>query len=74
MIAVSRRDLRTRQGRREEILEQIQQHGGFSIFWIADNRVRASVAQKMQDSGEIVTDTKTCGFPWIKVTLATRTK
>ena len=62
---VSPIDLRTRAGRREEVLEQIRDYGGFSIFWVTENHLRACVAQDMQDSGEIITDNKTHGFPWI---------
>lgn len=58
-------DLRTRAGRREEVLEQIRDYGGFSIFWVTENHLRACVAQDMRDSGEISTDNKTHGFPWI---------
>lgn len=63
------KDLRTKAGRRSEILEQIQQCGGFSIFWITGNQLRAIVGQQMQDSGEIVADPSP-GFPWYKVTIA----
>jgi len=64
-----RHDLRTRTGRRAEILAQIAIHNGFSIFWITENPVRASVGQEMQDSGEIITD-NSCGYPWFKVYLS----
>lgn len=59
------RDLRTREGRRNEILDQIEECGGFSIFWVTENHLRACVAEGMQESGEIITDNKTHGFPWI---------
>lgn len=59
------RDLRTREGRRNEILDQIEECGGFSIFWVTENHLRACVAEEMQESGEIITDNKTHGFPWI---------
>jgi len=58
-------DLRTKVGRREEILEQIREHEGFSIFWITENALRARVAEHMNTGGEIVTDNKTHGFPWV---------
>ena len=48
-----------------EILDWIRENGCFSIFWITENRLRACVAQQMQESGEIITDNKTKGFPWI---------
>lgn len=58
-------DLRTRAGRRAEILAQICEHDGFSIFWVTENHLRACVAEEMQRRGEIITDNKAHGFPWI---------
>jgi hypothetical protein len=58
-------DLRTRAGRRKEIIDKIQRHRGFSIFWVTDNHLRAVVAEEMERAGEIVTDNKTHGFPWL---------
>lgn len=58
-------DLRTKVGRREEILEQIREHEGFSIFWVSENPLRALVAMEMQKSGEIETWNNLRGFPWI---------
>jgi len=61
-------DLRTTKGRKQEILDQIQQYGGFSIFWITENKLRACVGDQMQKSGEIITDNSK-GFPWIAATI-----
>jgi hypothetical protein len=58
-------DLRTKAGRREEILNQVREDGGFSIFWVTENYLRAVVATQMQESGEIVTDNKKRPYPWI---------
>lgn len=58
-------DLRTRAGRRKEIIDQIQRYHGFSIFWVTENHLRAVVAEEMERSGEIVTDNKTHGYPWL---------
>jgi len=68
------RDLRTRAGRRQEVLDQITDYGGFSIFWVTENHLRACVAQDMQDSGEIITDNKTHGFPWIGAKISKQNK
>jgi len=62
-------DLRTIAGRRAEILHEISEYGGFTVFWITENRLRASVAQEMQDKGEIITDNRSA-FPWINSKIA----
>ncbi len=58
-------DLRTKAGRREEVLNQVREDGGFSIFWVTENYLRAVVAQQMQESGEIETDNTKHPYPWI---------
>lgn len=63
-------DRRTRAGRRKEILDHIRFHGGFSIFWVTEHYLRAVVATEMQNTGEIVTDNKTYGYPWIGAKIA----
>lgn len=47
-------DLRTKEGRRQEILEQVAEDGGFSIFWITENQLRAKVGEEMVKKGELV--------------------
>ena len=64
-VAGSAHDRRTRAGRRKEILDHIRFHGGFSIFWVTEHRLRAVVAEEMEKAGEIVTDNKTHGYPWL---------
>lgn len=59
-------DGRTREARREEIRQQIRDHGGFSTFWITSIR-RAKIATEMVASGEIVPTPKQ--YPWIDATL-----
>lgn len=66
-------DLRTRSGRRREIVNQIETHNGFSIFWVTENNLRATVAQEMQNRGEIVVN-KSRGFPWYDVTIQKKGK
>lgn len=63
-------DRRTRSGRKKEILDHIHFHGGFSIFWVTEHYLRAVVATEMQNTGEIVTDNKTYGYPWIGAKIA----
>ena len=68
---LERRDMRTRAGRRAEIIEQVEKHGGFTVFWITENAVRASVGQEMLDRGELVS-TRKSGFPWHALRVAVR--
>jgi len=59
-------DLRTRKGRRSEIVEQVKRAGGFSIFWITENQLRAHVGQRMMDDGSLK-EVKKCSFPWYEL-------
>lgn len=54
---------------REQIREQIRQHGGFSIWWITANQRRAKAATQMRESGEILTDND-AGFRWVPARIA----
>ena len=63
-------DLRTRAGRRKEILDQVRENEGFSIFWVTENPLRAKVAMEMQNSGEIETWNNPRGFPWINAIIS----
>ena len=56
------KDLRTREGRRSEIVAHIVERGGFSVFWVTDNLLRAKVATEMEERGEIVVTPK--HYPW----------
>jgi len=58
-------DLRTRQGRRAEIINQIKEHGGWSVFWITEHRLRAIVATDMAFREEIKVTNRE--FPWSDV-------
>ena len=53
----------TARGQIREILIQVKQHGGYSIFWITENPKRASIATDMVEEGLIYEDKKT-GYPW----------
>lgn len=55
-------DLRTKIGRHHEIMEQVTQYRGFSVFWATENYLRACELMRMQEAGKlIVTPTR---FPW----------
>jgi hypothetical protein len=58
-------DLRTREGRRAEILDYVRTHGGFSIFWITENHLRAVEGTAMVDRKEIKVRNRR--FPWSDV-------
>ncbi len=61
-------DLRTWEGREAEIIDQVRCYGGFTVFWITENRLRAHVATKLHDSGMLVTEPAV--FPWIKAAIS----
>ena len=58
-------DLRTKQGRRREILLQVKENGGFSVFWVTGNLLRATVATEMVNRKEIVVTPEQ--YPWSAV-------
>ena len=37
-------DLRTREGNEKEVIRQVLEFGGFSIFWVTENQKRACAA------------------------------
>lgn len=61
-------DLRTKAGRREEILDHVRQHGGFSAFWATENPLRARMLEQMCETGEL--DTDPLGYPFVAATIA----
>jgi hypothetical protein len=63
-------DLRTRKGREREVLEQVRQHGGFTIFWVTENLMRACAATRLQKHKVIITEPG--AFPWTKARLRRR--
>ena len=60
---LERLDLRTKDGRRAEIIAQVEESGGFSVFWITEHRLRAIVGTEMMERGELV-ETHKSSFPW----------
>lgn len=55
-------DLRTREGIEQQIIDQVRESGGFSIFWITDNQKRDCAAMRLEERGDI-TGTGG-GMPW----------
>ena len=61
-------DMRTRQGREEQIRERVKKYGGFFRSWIKEDKKRQTAAKRMIDSGEIKATVGSS--PWIVVRLA----
>lgn len=62
-MSTPRTDRRTKAGRRAEIIAEVQEWNGFSIFWITEHKLRAIVGTEMMESGELV-ETQKSSFPW----------
>ncbi len=56
-------DGRSREGYEREVIKQVRDHGGFSIFWVTENPTRAHAATRLVEGGVLVEDRK-CSFPW----------
>lgn len=70
-MSTSCTDRRTKAGRRDEIIAEVQEWGGFSIFWITEHQLRAIVGTEMMDRGELV-ETRKSSFPWYCLKVALR--
>ena len=59
-------DLRTRKGREEEVLAQIREYGGFSVFWATESQKRAHAIDRLQTTGAISRNrgVRKDAFPW----------
>ena len=68
-------DLRTREGREREVLEQVRQFGGFTVFWVTANQKRAWAADRLTTDGRIVCEPSHAkhAYPWCVYRLATPT-
>ena len=56
-------DGRSREGYEREVIKQVRDHGGFSIFWVTETQNRAHAATRLVERGVLVEDRK-CPFPW----------
>lgn len=70
---VKNSDLRTKAGRRAEIVSQVKKSGGFSVFWITENRLRAIVGTEMLKRGELIEHRKS-NYPWHALKFVPRRK
>jgi hypothetical protein len=61
-VSAPRTDRRTKAGRRAEIIAEVEECGGFSVFWITEHKLRAIVGTEMMQSGELV-ETQKSSFP-----------
>lgn len=46
-------DLRTREGREQEVLEHVKDYGGFTIWWITEFQTRAYAGTRLVESGKL---------------------
>ena len=58
-----RDDLRTRYGRETEVLRQVAQHNGFSVFWACETQTRAHAIKRLGERGAIER-VEGGGYPW----------
>lgn len=60
-------DQRTRRARESEVLEQIGQQKGCTIFWATDNRARAAALMRLEKAGRILRmrQSRRDHFPWM---------
>ena len=70
-MSTPRTDRRTKAGRRAEIIAEVEEWGGFSIFWITEHKLRAIVGTEMMERGELV-ETRKSSFPWYHLKVASR--
>ena len=56
-------DLRTRAGREHEVVMQVENFGGFTIFWATENQKRAHALERLIERGRIESLEKT-PYPW----------
>lgn len=52
----------------KQVLDQIAEHGGFSIFWATDNRFIALAIERLARAGKII-QTKRGEYPWCPYTI-----
>jgi hypothetical protein len=58
-------DLRTKKGRKKEILRQIKAEGRMTIFWITEYQLRAIACVELENTGKIRrTDDCKTSYPW----------
>ena len=56
-------DGRSREGYELEVIKQVRDHGGFSIFWVTENQNRAHAATSLV-ARRVLVEYRKCSFPW----------
>jgi hypothetical protein len=65
-------DGRTREGKEHDVIKQVRENGGFSIFWVTDHQSRACAATRLVDNGTLKEPKSGKGeYPWCAWELAT---
>ena len=54
---------RTREQWEQVVLDQVREHGGFSVFWATNNSCIAAAAGRLEERGDIVR-VELGRFPW----------
>ena len=62
-----RPDLRTKAGRRAEVIAWVREHRSLSAWWIEANQLRSIVVTEMIRTGELIT--KKRGYPFMSARL-----
>jgi len=56
-------DLRTREGQEADVLREVRENGGFSVFWATETEKRAHAIERLQARGVIVRAPLVVGRP-----------
>ena len=54
---------RTREQWEQVVLDQVRERGGFSVFWVTENKIIANAADRLGKRGDIVR-VELGRFPW----------
>jgi hypothetical protein len=58
-------DGRTREGKEQEVINQVKNYGGFTIFWVTQHQSRACAAVRLVDNGTLKEPESGKGeYPW----------
>ena len=47
----------------QEVLDQVREHGGFSVFWVTEKQCRAKAAERLEKNG-IIKRVAKGQYPW----------
>jgi hypothetical protein len=57
-------DLRTKAGRKREVIKQVNEYGGFTVFWVTNVHLRAVAADELMRDGIMARGRGDAPFPW----------